>query len=224
MTKRHKNLVLIALILAMMATLAAMPIDQAQLLEWGAAIAKHPLAIVAVVALMAALMSIGLPGSVCFWLIAPFHAPWLATLMLVAGSSTGAFGAYKLGTRLGDGWQPRRASRHVLRLLHERGDFPTQMALRVLPGFPHAVVNIAAGVLGLRLWIFLLAAVVGLSVKWGVYTSAVHGVRSAQASGSLLDASVMLPLLVLTALLITGGVIRYQVEKRQQKRRENLTP
>lgn len=185
-----------------------LPVSVADLWRWGADLATHPLAIIGVVALMIALMSLGLPGSLCFWIIAPFHAPWFSVCMLLAGSVGGAYGAYQLGRRLGGAWRPGRLGRQVLHLLATRSDLLTQCALRVLPGFPHAFINLAAGVLRLPLRIYLLAAVVGLGIKWAVYSQAVHGMVSASQAEQALDLKTMLPLIILAALMAMGGVAR----------------
>tara|TARA_R110002051_G_scaffold17586_2_gene51167 strand:+ start:14104 stop:14727 length:624 start_codon:yes stop_codon:yes gene_type:complete len=185
-----------------------LPIEISYLLRWGAELAGHPLAVIGMVIVMALLMSFGLPGSLCFWLIAPFHAPLLSISMLLVGSVAGAMGAYRLGKGLGDAWRPGRLARQVLNLLGKRSDFLTQCALRILPGFPHAFVNLAGGVLHLPLAGFFVAAVVGLAVKWTVYAQAVHGMVSASQAEQALGLGTLLPLIILALLLALGGLAK----------------
>src|SRR5690554_8030252 len=90
---------------------------------------------------MAVTLALGLPGSIGLWLIAPFYTPLAATPMLIVGSVLGALGAYWLSARVGDRWTPKGLTRKIMRRLETRSDFLTQCALRVLPGFPHSVVN-----------------------------------------------------------------------------------
>lgn len=201
-------LTLLALIAALTLTAVLLPIDIADLWVWGSALAEHPLAIIGIVVLMAVLMSLGLPGSLCFWLIAPFHAPLLSISMLMTGSVAGALGAYHLGKGLGQAWRPGRLARQVLRLLGKRGDFFTQCALRILPGFPHAFVNLAGGVLRLPLKVFFCAAVLGLGVKWAVYAQAVNGMVSVAQADQALGLSTMLPLIMLAVLMALGGLTK----------------
>lgn len=185
-----------------------------QLLQWGDRIADRPVAIVTVVVLMAVLFTFALPGSLVLWVIAPFHPPVVSVIMLVIGSGAGALGAYRFSHRVGRRWSPGRHAERVVALLEQRSDLLTQTALRVLPGFPHSFVNYAGGVLELPLRNFLLAAVLGLTLKWGVYVTAVHGAVEAIETGDALRPSTLLPLFVLAGLLLLGGVTRRWLERR----------
>ena len=195
---------------------ALLPVSIGDLWRWGAALAGHPLAILGVVLLMAVMLSFGLPGSLLFWIIAPFHAPWLSTCMLLVGSVGGALGAYRVVKRLGDRWRPDKYARQVLRLLGKRSDFFTQCALRMLPGFPHAFINFAGGVLHLPLLAFSLAALLGLGFKWSLYSHAVHGMVSAKQAEQALSVSTMLPLFLVAGLIILGGWIRQRWMRKSQ--------
>lgn len=207
-TRRSTLALLLAAVFVMILGAALLPIDISDLWRWGAELAGHPLAVVGMVIVMALLMSFGLPGSMCFWLIAPFHAPLLSISMLLVGSVAGAMGAYRLGKGLGDAWRPGKLARQVLQLLGKRSDFLTQCALRILPGFPHAFVNLAGGVLRLP-WVgFFLAAVVGLGIKWTVYAQAVHGMVSASQAEQALGLATLLPLIILAVLLVLGGLAK----------------
>ena len=188
--------------------------ELAQLLQWGDRIADLPMAIVAVVVLMATLFTFALPGSLILWVIAPFHPPVVSVIMLVIGSGAGALGAYRFSHRVGRRWSAGRNAERVVALLEQRSDLLTQTALRVLPGFPHSFVNYAGGVLELPLRNFLLAAVLGLTVKWGVYATALHGAVEAIETGDALRPSTLLPLFVLAGLLVLGGVTRRWLERR----------
>lgn len=188
--------------------------ELAQLLQWGDRIAERPVVIVGVVVLMAVLFTLALPGSLVLWMVAPFHPPAVSVIMLVIGSVAGALGAYGLSHRVGRRWSPGRNAERVVSLLEQRSDLLTQTALRVLPGFPHSFVNYAGGVLELPPTTFLLAAVLGLTVKWGVYATAVHGAVEAIETVDGLQPSTLLPLFLLAGLLLLGGVTRRWVERR----------
>ncbi|AHE98405.1 TVP38/TMEM64 family protein [Thioalkalivibrio paradoxus] len=214
---RHwRGLVLLALVVTGLVLASWYSRDLAVFLEWGDRIADQPWAMVGVVVLMAVLFSFALPGSLAFWLIAPFHPPLVSVAMLLAGSLPGALGAYFLSRRLGRQHAPRGGER-LLELLQRRGDLLTQTALRILPGFPHSVVNFAGGILRLPLGSFLLAALVGLAVKWGVYSSAVYGAVEAIETGEPLQLGTVLPLFALTALLLLGALARRRLDRRSDK-------
>lgn len=180
------------------------PVELSVLLEWGRVASGQPLFLTAIVLAMVLLFAFGLPGSIGLWLIAPFQPPLIATALLVTGSVLGALGAYAISRRMAGNWQPEGLSGRIVSLLEERGDIITQTALRILPGFPHSVINFAGGLLLLPLLAFTLSALIGLTVKWAVYASAVHGLADAVESGQAVQPSTIVPLLVLSALLLLG--------------------
>ncbi len=190
------------------------PLELVQLLAWGDAVADRPVVVALIVVAMVVLFAFGLPGSIGLWLIAPFHPPLLATILLVGASVVGALGAYGVARRLGQGWRPQGFSRRVVDYLETHGNLFTQTALRILPGFPHSVINFAGGMLGMGIGGFVTAALVGLTIKWSVYASAVHGVVEAVESGEVIQASTVYPLLALSLLLLAGVWARHRVVER----------
>lgn len=196
--------IMLALIAGGVALGVWQPLSLAELLSWGRMVSDMPMVITLLLLTMILLFSFGLPGSAGIWLIAPFQPPLVSTSLLVLASVCGALGAYALSRKLRGNWQPQGASGKVFRLLEKRSDFLTQTALRVLPGFPHSVINFAGGALLLPLAVFLLSALVGLTIKWAVYSSALYGVADAIESGSAIQASTIAPLVVLSLLLLLG--------------------
>lgn len=161
---------------------------------------------------MAITLAIGLPGSIGLWLIAPFYPPLIATLMLTISSVVGALGAYQLAARAGRRWNPSGLTLKVMQMLEQRSDLMTQCALRVLPGFPHSVINFAAGLRNISIKTFLLAATLGLAVKWVVYSSAIYGALEAIEEEDALQFDVVLPLIALALLLLIGAWFRRRVD------------
>lgn len=211
--RRHWAVVILGLLVLAGLVLASLHTRElTRFLEWGDRIADLPVAIVAVVSLMAVLFTLALPGSLVLWVIAPFHHPLVSVTMLVIGSVTGALGAHRVSHRLGKRWSPGPNAERMVELLGRRSDLLTQTALRVLPGFPHSFVNYAGGVLGLPLGTFLLAALLGLTVKWSVYATAVHGAVEAIETGDALQLETILPLFVLAGLLLLGALARRWLE------------
>lgn len=185
--------------------------------HWAEETSHHPLVVTSVILVMAVTLAIGLPGSIGLWLIAPFYPPHVATPMLIFGSVLGALGAYRLAALAGDRWQPKGLTRKVMLMLEARSDLLTQCALRVLPGFPHSVINFAAGLRRLPLGTFLLAATLGLGIKWAVYASAIYSGLDAIANDeSFLSADILLPLVALTLLLLLGSWMRRRVEEERE--------
>lgn len=188
--------------------------DLGALQAWAEHTAGHPSTMLAVILVMAVTLMIGLPGSIGLWLIAPFHHPLIAVPMLILGSTAGALGAYGLAARCERRLRPGKLTRRIMRLMQRRGDLLTQCALRVLPGFPHSVINYAAGLVRLPLRPFLVAAILGLGAKWAVYASAIHGALEAVDRGEGLGIEVALPLALLTLLLLLGAWVRRRIEAR----------
>ena len=187
------------------------PVGLEELLDWGYQAADIPALTVAVLVVMALLFTFGLPGSFGLWLIAPFHPPLIATALLLASSLVGAIGAYFVSARLGKNWEPSGFSAKIVGMLEKQGGLMTQTALRVLPGFPHSVVNFAGGMLGLPLLTFIIAAIIGLAIKWAVYATAVHGVVDAVETGEAVKPETVVPLIVLSALLLLGTWFKHKV-------------
>lgn len=210
---RWKLLVILALIVTGLILSIWQPVELADLLAYGRQMGDRPWFILTVIVVMALLFTFGLPGTLCMWLIAPFNPPWLATLILLTGSLLGAMGARFVGSKLRKGWKPGRIGGSVMGLLEKRSDLLTQTALRVLPGFPHSIINFAGGVLRLPLGIYMLAALIGLSVKWAVYSSAAHGATEALETGEPMSPSMLIPLIILTGLLLVGSWVKYRVQK-----------
>ncbi|MGY6587171.1 MAG: VTT domain-containing protein [Wenzhouxiangella sp.] len=210
---RNKTIWLIPLlVLAGLGLSAWQPFGLSDLLDWGRLISDMPLVIAGILLVMVIMFTFGLPASFGLWLIAPFQPPVVSTLLLVIASVLGALGGYLVSRRLRGDWKPTGFSRKVVDLLEKRSDWATQMALRILPGFPHSVVNFAGGLLLLPLTIFLLSATIGLTIKWAVYATAVYGLVDAVESGDAIEASAIVPLIVLSALLIAGAVWRSRLQ------------
>lgn len=215
---RWPLLALAAIILVVLAGLFS--VSTADLFRWGAALTGHPLAMAGIVIGMALMMTFGLPGSLGFWLIAPFQPAIISVPLVTLGCVAGAYGAHRVGAGLGEHWRPTRLARQVLQLLAQRSDFLFQCALRIMPGFPHAFINLSAGVLRLPLSGFLLAALLGLGVKFTVYAQAVQGMVHASQAEEALGWSTMVPLILLAALLALGGFGKRLLKNRQLKDRE----
>lgn len=201
-------LVLPVLILLGLLVSLRYPLDPSAALAFGQQLLERPVIMLVVVVVMALMFTFGLPGSAFVFLIAPFQSPLVATLLLLTGSVAGAIGGYSLAARAGAFWQPSAFSLRVMGLLAQRGDVFTQCALRALPGFPHAIVNYAGGILRLPLGGFIGAAIVGLTAKWGIYSSALHGVVEAMQLGDAIRPATLLPLVLLAMLLLAGAVWR----------------
>lgn len=192
---------------------AVQPYGIDELLDLGQHMAAQPVYLVLVVIGMSLLFTFGLPGSLGLWLIAPFQPPLIATLVLLAGSVGGALGAYLFSARFREDAVPDGFAGRVLALLSRHSGVLSQTALRILPGFPHSVVNFSAGILGLPIPRFLAAATIGLAVKWGVYATALYELVEVVEEDRALGWSTGAPLLALALLILIGVWARRRVAK-----------
>lgn len=203
--RHYARLLLLGFLAAAFVTLIFFrPVAVADTLALGEALAPHPATIPLLILVQALLLALALPGTLMLWVVAPFYPPLVAAAILTAGSTLGALAAYHTASWLGGIWRPGPTGRRVVHLLHRQGDVWTQLTLRVLPGFPHSVVNYVSGTLGLPLGGFLLAAVLGLGMKWVVYAYAVHTLVQSGVEGEGVGMASLLPLAALATLLAGG--------------------
>jgi len=182
-----------------------------ELLVLGQHLAEEPVYLLLVVFCMILLFTFGLPGSLGLWLIAPFQPPLIATGLLLVGSVGGALGAYMFSARFQEVALPAGFAGRVLDLLSRHGGVLSQTALRILPGFPHSVVNFCAGILGLPVLRFIAAALLGLAVKWGVYATALYELVEAVEKERALGWSAGAPLFTLALLILLGTWARHRL-------------
>ena len=201
------------------------PVPIYTLLEWGEGVSRHPAAMLGLVLFQSLMLIFALPGTLMLWVVAPIYQPPVATLMLTAGSVTGAMGAYWISRSLTGSPPSEDSSGRVVTLLRRRGDLLTQLVLRILPGFPHSVINYAAGLLGLPFKIFVSAALLGLTVKWLVYTSAVHALVEVGTGAEKLGVDSVTPLLILAIFVGVGAWVKNRIQagrsQRMKASREN---
>jgi len=152
----------------------------------------------------AILFTFALAGSLSLWIAAPLYPPPVAALILAAGGTLGGLGAYYLSGYLTVDWKHRIEESRGYRLLHSRGDFFSLFAMRIFPGFPHALVNYSAGILRARIDHFAIAAMLGIFIKSFVYARVIHSASNELSLRALTDIAVIGPLLLLAALSVVA--------------------
>ena len=80
-------------------------------------------------------------------------------------------------------------------MLRRQGGFFTLLAIRLFPGFPHALVNYSAGILRLQLGQFALTALLGVFIKSYLYARVINAALDPTSSGLLFDPLVYGPLI-----------------------------
>lgn len=161
------------------------------------------------VLLQVALFTFALPGSAVLWLAAPLLAPVAAAAVLTVGGCGGALAAYAFARRLTGASLQRLKAHRGYRILERQSDFLLLCALRLLPAFPHSVINYAAGTLQVRLLPFAASAALGFGAKAWLYTNVIHSALAAERLADLASVQLLWPLVVLAlALLIARTVLR----------------
>ena len=159
---------------------------------------QHWWLIVLLILLQTLLFSFALAGSVLLWIVAPLYPPAMAAFILTIGATLGGLGAYFLSRYLSLEWRQKIENTHGYRLMHSQDNFYTLFALRVFPAFPHAIINYSAGLLTARLSHFVIAALLGISIKSYLYARVIYSASSELTFDLLLDFGVIGPLLLLS--------------------------
>ena len=159
------------------------------------------------------LFTFALAGSFFLWIVAPLYPPAMATFILAAGGTIGGVCAYLFSKRLTDDWIARIEKSHAYRLLHKHDNFFVLFALRVLPAFPHSLVNYSSGILKVKLSHFILAAISGLAIKCYIYSLVIYNAASSASIDDLFNISTYGPLVLLSMISLAGVFIKYRLTK-----------
>jgi len=85
----------------------------------------------------------------------------------------------------------------------------TLFAVRVMPGFPHSVINYSSGILHLKLINFIPATLLGITIKAYVYSELIYKATTATFIAEDLAISDVWPLFVLSLVLLVIMLIRH---------------
>lgn len=175
-----------------------------QWLELARGYTQHWWLILILILAQAVLFTFALAGSVFLWIAAPLYPPPVAAFILASGGTLGGLGAYFFSRYLTVDWKQRIENSRSYRILHRSENFFTLFAMRVFPAFPHSLVNYSAGILNARLDHFIVAAILGISIKSYVYARVIYAAGSSFSLEILLDVWILGPLILLSALGLLG--------------------
>ncbi|MCP4392028.1 MAG: hypothetical protein GY802_27295 [Gammaproteobacteria bacterium] len=185
-------------------------LDVQQVLNFARGYAQHWWLILILIAAQSVLFTFALAGSLFLWIAAPLYPPAVATFILAAGGTLGGLGAYFFSEYLTADWIQRIEKSRAYKLLHAQDDFFTLFAMRVFPAFPHSLVNYSAGILKARLSHFIVAAMLGISIKSYVYARVIHSAASSLSMDVLLDVWILGPLVLLSAISAATVYVNYR--------------
>lgn len=162
------------------------------------AVASHPLAsMLGYVIVYAIAVALSIPGSLLLTVVGGLLFGWLpGGAAAVVAATTGGVAMFMLArTTLGRYMSERGGPRLHALLKGLRDDALNYLLfLRIVPVFPFWLVNIAAGVVGMRLHQFLLATVIGI----------IPGTLAFASAGAALDGVVIAQKAALDACMASG--------------------
>lgn len=142
--------------------------------------------------------------------------PWEGAALAVCGATIGATGIFLAAkTALADFFRARLGER--MRKMEDgfrANAFSYLLALRLMPVFPFALVNLAAGLLGMPLVSYVAATFLGIIPATLIYASVGNGLGALFETGAKPDLSIvlrpeiMLPLLGLAVLALLPVIWR----------------
>lgn len=180
--------------------------------EWlGAAVTRAGAkAALAFILAYAGLVALSVPGATLLTITGGFlFGPWLGAAYTVIGATLGATVVF-LAARAGLTGLLARAGPWMSRFeagFRDNG-LNYLLVLRLIPIFPFWLVNLVAGAVGLRLWIYLLGTFIGIMPVTFIYASLGNGFGTLVEQGRAPDLailfrpSVFLPILGLAALAL----------------------
>ena len=212
MNKRHQTrLLLVVLLIALGLYLEfAGWLEAAQVLDFARGYAQHWWLILILIAAQTVLFTFALAGSLFLWIAAPLYPPPVATFILAAGGTLGGLGAYYFSDFLTADWKQRIENSRSYKLLHAQDNFFTLFAMRVFPAFPHSLVNYSAGILNARLSHFIVAAILGISIKSYIYCRVIYSAASSLSVEVLLDVWILGPLVLLSGISAGAVYVNYR--------------
>ncbi len=210
----HYKLIILIILVGLGITLQITgTIDYDQLIAVARQYTDHWWLGVLLVAIQIILFTFAMAGSSMIWITAALFTPVTSTAIMTVGATLGATSAYFFSERLSAEWTDNIKHTRIYKLLRSKGDFFTLFALRLMPGFPHSVINYSSGILKLKFINFIPAAIFGTAVKTYMYSVLIYNTISAGALSSSIGISTVLPLLLLSLFMLAGVSIKRYLEK-----------
>ena len=163
---------------------------------------------VLLVVIQTVLFTFAMAGSSIVWITAAIFTPVTSTAIIASGTTLGGISAYLFSERLSEEWTQKIKFSRIYQLLQKESNFFTLFALRLMPGFPHSVINYSCGILKTRLINFIPAAIAGTAIKTYVYSLVIYNATTPEALTSTIDLSTVWPLLVLSLLILAAVFVK----------------
>ena len=169
---------------------------------------------VILVLLQVLLFTFALAGTVFLWVAAVLFPPLTACIILAAGATLGGVSAYFFSATLSDEWVHRVENSHIYKLLRKQDNFFALLAMRIMPAFPHGLVNYSSGILKVNLAYFVPATFIGIGLKSYVYAPVIYQAAGGASLNDLLDIATFGPLVLLSVVIVAGVIVKYRWDKK----------
>jgi uncharacterized membrane protein YdjX (TVP38/TMEM64 family) len=169
---------------------------------------------VVLVFLQVLLFTFALAGTVFLWVAAVLFPPVTASIILAAGATLGGISAYFFSATLSDEWVHKVENSHIYKILRKQDNFFALLSMRIMPAFPHGLVNYSSGILKINLAYFVPATFIGIGLKSYVYAQVIYQSAGGASLKDLLDITTLGPLVLLSAIILGGVIVKY---RRNQK-------
>lgn len=216
--KKHINKLLILLILIVSGVTLQLTglLDPKEMIAIAREYSDQWWLVVMLVLFQIILFTFALAGSTFLWVAATLYPPMTAALILAAGAMLGGISAYFFSRKLTDEWIHKVENSRVYKLLQKEDNFFTLFALRIMPAFPHALINYSAGILQIKLVPFMITAFLGIGIKSYVYAKVIYKATTTGSFAELLDFSTFGPLLLVSMAILLVIVFRFYRGKKSK--------
>jgi len=209
----HYKLLILALLVAFgIALQLSGSIDPFSLITAARQYADQLWLVALLVAVQAILFTVAAPGSSLVWVSATLYPPGTSVWIITTGTTVGSISAYLFSARLSSEWARKVENSRIYRLLRKESGFLTLFALRLMPGFPHSVINYSSGILNVELIKFIAAAFSGTAIKAYIYSELIYNVTTPGSMTRSIDPATVWPLLVLSLLILIAMLIKHYFE------------
>lgn len=154
------------------------------------------------------LYTFALPGSALYCVAGILYPPIEATLIIVIGGVVGAVFAFIFSQRISSEATRKIKTSRSFAFMQRHSDFATLCAIRLLPTFPHSVLNYGSGMVHVPYYRFVLSTLIGFSVKGYLYASTIRSAARANEIEEIVSLGTMLPLILLSLLFILAKILR----------------
>ena len=204
---KYKILILLLLIATGIFLQLSGLLDPKQIIVITRQYTDHWWLMILLVLLQAVLFTFALAGSLFLWVVAALYPPLEASVVLAAGAALGGVSVYFFSQRLTAGWVEKIASSKIYLMLSRNDNFFVLLSMRLMPAFPHSVVNYSSGILRVNLVSFIIAALIGVGIKSYVFSVVIYQAASSGSIYDLLDIQVLLPLITVAVVIFSAVIL-----------------